>query len=258
MHLSALGATDEAASALVAASSAHIAVHASLPAEQAARRAVALAKSTQARVSAADALAQALATQGRWLEALDLDTGTTAEHGSLASRDERMASCAVEAGRPELAEEIVDRALKVGELSPRMRITAGRAALVRGDASAALEVARLVGSEAGADDQDLRFAALDLEGRAHDFLGDRDAACAAWERQAREAEAAGRTQAQLRAVVQLGKVELFAGQPPNRLHEAVRLARDAGALVELGWAQENLADRARHSGRRARSVGPPR
>ena len=85
------------------------------------------------------------------------------------------------------------------------------------------------------------MAALDLEGRAHDYLGDREAAKAAWERQAREAEAAGRTQAQLRAVVQLGKVELFAGEPPNRMYEAVRLAREAGALVELGWAQENLA-----------------
>ena len=240
VHLRALGATDEAASALVAAASAHIAVHASVPAEQAARRALALAKSTQARVSAADSLAQALATQGRWIEALDLDTATTAEHGALPSREERMASCAVEAGRPELAEEIVDRARTAGDLSPPMRIIAGRAALVRGDARAALHAARQVGGDAGTD-EDLRLAALDLEGRAHDFLGDREAACAAWERQAREAAAAGRTQAQLRAVVQLGKIELFSGQPPNRLYEAVELARDTGALVELGWAQENLA-----------------
>ncbi len=153
-----------------------------------------------------------------------------------------MAACAVEVGRPELAEEIIERvAAKGGASRSRMRITAGRAALVRGDAATALGIARDLAGGVGAEDHDLRLAALDLEGRAHDYLGDREAAKAAWERQAREAEAMGRTQAQLRAVVQLGKVELFAGEPPNRLHEAVRLAREAGALVELGWAQENLA-----------------
>jgi DNA-binding CsgD family transcriptional regulator len=238
VHLRAVGATDEAALALVDAASAHVGTHASLPAEHAARSAVALAVSTSARVGAADALARSLATQGRWSEALDLDTATTREHGATSSREERMAACAVELGRPEVAEEIIERVAASGPLSLPLRVTAGRAALVRGDAVTALEIAR---QAAAAGDQDLRLAALDLEGRAHDYLGDRDAAKAAWERQAREAEGAGRTQAQLRAVVQLGKVELFAGEPPNRMYEAVRLARDAGALVELGWAQENLA-----------------
>ena len=239
-HLRAVGATDDAALALIAAASAHVATHASLAAEQAATAAASLAESTPVRVCAADALAESLATQGRWQEALELDVVTTTDRGPLASREERMAACAVEAGRPELAEEIIARAGEAGTLSAQMRITAGRAALVRGDAVTALAVARHVSADA-ADDLDLRLAALDLEGRAHDFLGDRDAACAAWERAAREAAASGRTRAQLRAVVQLGKVELFAGRPPNRLHEAVRLAQDAGALVELGWAQENLA-----------------
>jgi DNA-binding NarL/FixJ family response regulator len=121
-----------------------------------------------------------------------------------------------------------------------MWITSGRAALVRGDATRALAIARAISADM-ASDPDLKLSALDLEGRAHDFLGDRAEARATWERQAGEALAAGRTQAQLRAVVQLGKIELFAGQPPNRLYEAVELARAAGALVELGWAQENLA-----------------
>ena len=39
----------------------------------------------------------------------------------------------------------------------------------------------------------------------------------------------------------LGKVDLFAGKSLERLYEAVDLARTAGALVELAWAQENLA-----------------
>src|SRR5262249_19240145 len=37
-----------------------------------------------------------------------------------------------------------------------------------------------------------------------------------------------------------GKVELFAGEEPQRLHEAVALAASMGALVELAWAEENL------------------
>ena len=39
----------------------------------------------------------------------------------------------------------------------------------------------------------------------------------------------------------LGKLELFAGRPPQQLYTAVELAREAGALVELSWAEENLA-----------------
>src|SRR5204862_7989315 len=117
--------------------------------------------------------------------------------------------------------------------------SAGRLALVRGEAVEALGCAHRVleSPHAGIDD---RLAALDLEGRAFDFTGDREAARGSWSRQARDALAAGRTQAQLRAVVQLGKVELFAGEPPQRLREAVELARGAGSLVELAWAEENL------------------
>ena len=135
-----------------------------------------------------------------------------------------MAACAVELGRPEVAEEILAAASDAGTLTPAMRITAGRATLVRGDANAQRSASPGAISADTASDHDLKLSALDLEGRAHDFLGDRDAARATWERQAREALAAGRTQAQLRAVVQLGKIELFAGQPPNRLYEAVDLA----------------------------------
>ena len=41
--------------------------------------------------------------------------------------------------------------------------------------------------------------------------------------------------------MQLGKLEVFEGTPPDRLYEAVDLARAAGALVEQAWAEENLA-----------------
>jgi SAM-dependent methyltransferase len=241
-HLHAVGADDEAALALLAAATIHLARHASLPAAESARAAVELARVSSVRESAADVLADALSVQGRWTEALEIDRSTTAEHGRAPLREERMARCALEVGRPDLAEEILADARAHGLLSAPMRITAGRAALVRGDAGTALDIASAVASASvGTTDDGLRFEALDLEGRAHDFLGDRDAARAAWETQAREARVARRTPAQLRAVIQLGKVELFAGEAPNRLFEAVTLAQEAGALVELGWAQENLA-----------------
>jgi DNA-binding CsgD family transcriptional regulator/tetratricopeptide (TPR) repeat protein len=239
-HLRAVGAADEAAQALISVALAQVTSLSLLAAEQAARGAMSLARSPTAREEAADALARSLARQGRWREALEVDTATTAEHGASPSREGRMAECAVELGRPEVAEKILAAASDAGPLTLGMRITSGRAALVRGDAKRALDIARTVYGDPTSD-EDLKLASLDLEGRAHDFLGDREEAKAAWERQAREALATGRTQAQLRAVVQLGKVELFAGEPPNRLHEAVALAREVGALVELGWAQENLA-----------------
>lgn len=168
-----------------------------------------------------------------------MDAATAAVHGENAERRLRLATSALEAGRPELAREAIGRARAAGDASVLLDLAAGRAALVGGDGAAAEAAARSV--LAGPADVDARLGALELLGRAQDFRGERDAAIATWTRQAAEAAAAGRTQAQLRAVVQLGKVELYAGQPPVRLHEAVELARAAGALVELSWAQENLA-----------------
>ena len=181
-----------------------------------------------------------LAAQGRWSDALELDDATVAAYGDDPDRRLRRAVCALDAGRPEVADAVIAGAQAAGDDTPELALAAGRAALVRGEARTALDRARQVlrASDAGID---ARLAALDLEGRAFDFLGDREAARASWSRQARDAVAAGRTQARLRAVVQLGKVELFAGERPERLREAVDLARDAGALVELGWAEENLA-----------------
>jgi DNA-binding CsgD family transcriptional regulator len=174
------------------------------------------------------------------LAALEVDEATVGAHGDSPERRLRRATCGLDAGRPEVAEAVLTLAREEGDESAALDLVAGRAALVRGAAGEALECAcRVLDSPTAEIDE--RLAALDLEGRAHDFLDDRDGARASWIRQAREAEAAGRTQAQLRAVVQLGKVELFAGEPPQRLVEAVELAREAGSLVELAWAEENLS-----------------
>ena len=47
---------------------------------------------------------------------------------------------------------------------------------------------------------------------------------------------------------QLGKQEFFDGHGLDRLREAVDLARRAGALLELAWAEETLADRPHTAG----------
>jgi DNA-binding NarL/FixJ family response regulator len=235
-HLLAVGEDDAAARLLTAAADASIDEYALLAAERLARTALERAPMEPERVDAADALARAFAAQGRWSEALEVDGATVAHHDETPARRERMAISALEAGRPEIAVPIIERALAAGDTSPLLSIAAGRAALVGGDAERALAYADKLLA-----DPDARLLALELKGRAFDFLGQRADAEAAWLLQAEEAAASGRIQAQLRAVVQLGKVELFAGRPPDRLHEAVALARAEGAFVELAWAQENLA-----------------
>jgi DNA-binding NarL/FixJ family response regulator len=241
-HLVAIDEHDAAAQLLAAAAVLRLDEHALLGAELLARDAIASAGSDTTKELAADALAKSLAAQGRWSEALDVDGDTIERHGDAPARRERMALSALEAGRPDLALEILARARAAGDASPSLDIAAGRAVLVQGDGDTALaDAARAFDAATAAADLDARLHAIELRGRALDFLGRRDEAEDAWSRQADEAVAAGRTQAQLRAVVQLGKVELFAGRPPKRLYEAVELAREAGAFIELAWAEENLS-----------------
>ena len=133
-----------------------------------------------------------------------------------------------------------------------MAIAAGQA-----DEALASAESALVGADA-ADDTEALCAALDVRARALDYAGRRSEARLAWIRQAEEAESAGLTEERLRAVVQLGKLEVFEGTPPDRLYEAVDLARAAGALVEQAWAEENLAIALVHSGRSGRGREDPR
>jgi DNA-binding CsgD family transcriptional regulator len=235
-HLAAAGEDDEAAGAFAAAALTELRAHALLGAESLARQAVGLARVAPTRAKAADALAAVLAAQGRWAEALTVDEATVAESGETAERLDRMLSAALEAGQAERARAMLARP---GGNLPLTRVLAGRVALVGGDAATALAEADAVLTET--IDIDTRLTALDIRARALDFLGDRAAAAQAWAAQAKQAAAAGRTQAELRAVFQLGKQEFFDGRPPDRLREAAELARRAGALLELAWAEETLA-----------------
>ena len=235
-HLAAAGDNDEAARAFAAAALTELRGHALLGAERLARQAAALAREGVTRAGAADALAAVLAAQGRWAEALAVDEGSVAESGETAERLHRMLSAALEAGYADRARALLARTT---DDLPLTRVLAGRVALVSGDAPTALAEADRV--LAGKADLDTRLAALDIRARALDFLGDRMAAAQAWAAQANQATAGGRTQAELRAVFQLGKQEFFDGRGLDRLREAVDLARRAGALLELAWAEETLA-----------------
>jgi DNA-binding CsgD family transcriptional regulator len=235
-HLAAAGDDDEAAGAFAAAALTELRAHALLGAERLARQAAGLALVSATRARAADALAAVLAAQGRWAEALAVDEATVAESGGTAERLHRMLTAALEAGYADRARAMLARA---GDDLPLTRVLAGRVALVGGDAATALAEADRV--LAGTVDIDTRLAALDIRARALDFLGDRTAAGQAWAAQAKQATAAGRTQAELRAVFQLGKQEFFDGHGLDRLRESAELARRAGALLELAWAEETLA-----------------
>ena len=235
-HLAAAGDDDEAARAFAAAALTELRAHALLGAERLARQAAALARVSATRATAADALAAVLAAQGRWAEALAVDEVSVADSGETAERLHRMLAAALEAGHAGRARAMLART--AADL-PLTRVLAGRVALVSGDAATALAATDSVLT--GSADIDTRLAALDIRARALDFLGDRAAAAQAWAAQAKQAAAAGRTQAELRAVFQLGKQEFFDGQGLDRLREAAGLARRAGALIELAWAEETLA-----------------
>jgi ATP/maltotriose-dependent transcriptional regulator MalT len=239
-HVAATGSFDDAARLLTSAATLQLDQHGLLGGERLARQALDNAHERDVRATASDVLARSLSAQGRFADALEVERATISEHGETPERRHRMAISAIESGQPDIAQPIIERALAAGDESPHLLLAAGRVALVRGEGDAALAFAQRV-LDGDREDLEARFHALELQGRAYDFLGDRDAARAVWMQQAEEAAAAGRTQAQLRAIVQLGKVDLFAGGPVDRLEQAVTIARDAGALVELAWAEENLS-----------------
>ncbi len=137
-HLTAIGGDDGASMLLAEAAVARLEAHALLSAESMARRAQERAHEPSTRAVASDALARVLAAQGRCVDALALDEATDRVHGEDPVRRRRMAACAVEAARPDLAAPLIDRALECGDDSPYVSVLAGRVALANGDATAAM------------------------------------------------------------------------------------------------------------------------
>jgi len=104
---------------LLHAAAVRFAEHSLLSAEALAQRAFELATVAAVRVCASDALARVLAAQGRWTDALALDTAGRSEHGELPERSHRMARCAMDAAQPELAAVLIARAMR-WVMIPRM------------------------------------------------------------------------------------------------------------------------------------------
>lgn len=238
-HLAEAGDGDGAARALVEAAGLNRAAHRLLRAESLARRAADLAQSPEAVDAAADASAGALAGQGRWAEALELDRGAGA---ASPARWMRMARCALDARRLDLVRSLLASAGSAGGIPPAfVEVATGRLALADGDTSRAIHCARTAFSRTSIGDPETACAALDLEARAHDLAGDRAAAAAAWGRHQEVSGAARLTAERIRGLVSLSELELLSGQPPVRMYEAVEVARSAGALVEQAWAELNLS-----------------
>ncbi|HEU5003328.1 MAG TPA: AAA family ATPase [Actinomycetota bacterium] len=241
-HLVAAEDPDGAARALIDSAGLNRRAHRLLRAESLAQRARRLAVAPGVTDAAADALADVLAAQGRWGEALELDQAAAEGAGSSvgAERWVRMTRCALDARMPDLVRSL----LSAGDLEgipPAFREFAiGRLALVEGDTSRAIECARRAFAAAG-DDALTASAALDLEARALDLAGQRAEAAEAWARQQAVAARAGLAAERIRGLVSLSELELFSGQAPVRMLEAVEVARSAGALVEQTWAELNLS-----------------
>ena len=241
MHLAAIGELDAAASALVDAATICGQAHALLRAESLARRAGALATSPELVDAASDALAAALAAQGRWNDALAQDQATTTRSGYSPDRWIRMARCALDERLIDVARELADVAGRVeANRTPFFDVTVGRLAVANGDVATALECAARALDESG-DDAVTASAALDLRARARSTspagaTRPRPRGLANKSRRRR-----GLTAERIRGLVSMAELELFDGRPPQRMFEAVVVARDAGALVEEAWALLNLS-----------------
>jgi DNA-binding CsgD family transcriptional regulator len=240
-HLVAVDRVDEAAGLLATASERATQDRLPLQGEAVARRARALATSAGIVVTASDALARALAAQGRWTEALDVDRETVARFGQESSRWTRMAECALDARRHDVARELEANSPQ-GNPVPYVAVLRGRLALVGGDETAAVEIGRQALDEARAAlDAPSECAALDLLGRAYDFSGDRDQAAAAYQAMEDTAAAAGLTGARLRGLVQRAEFEILGGREPALMIDACAVAREHGVLAEQAWAELNLS-----------------
>ena len=61
------------------------------------------------------------------------------EHGDTPERRLRRAACALDTGRPEVAEAVIALAFEHGDGTPDLVLTAGRVRTVRGDGKEALD-----------------------------------------------------------------------------------------------------------------------
>jgi DNA-binding NarL/FixJ family response regulator len=151
-----------------------------------------------------------------------------------------MMTCAIDLGRPADAAALLATAAEADD-SAAFHAIAGRLALILGNADAAFDAAKRA-FDAAARDNDVEgeCAALGLRGRAFDFSNRREEAARAYEDQAEKAAAAGLTAERLRALLNLGSLEVLGGLPPRRIDDAIAFAREHGAFAEQAIAEFDL------------------
>jgi len=238
-NVEATGDDDGAAEALIEAADLSRRAHALLRAEAVALKARQRARAAAVVDAADDCVAAISAARGRWRDALAIDRATAGRSGLTAERWMRMASCALDDRQLDVVRELAEDAGELAQ-SPFADVTVGRLAFATGDTATALTCARRA-LDAADGDAVTACAALDLQGRALDLVGRRDEAAAAWEQQQETAARAGLTAERIRGLMSLAELELMNGDRPQRMYEAVEVAREAGALVEQVWAQLNLS-----------------
>ena len=173
-------------------------------------------------------------------------------HGETRPAAVRMAACAVEVGRPELAEAHHRTSLADGDASPEIHVLAGRVRAGGGRCAPTRSRPPERALEAAATDHDARRGrtALDLEGRAHSTIlgAARPRRQPGTSKSTKRPPRAAPTRSCARSCSS-ARSSSSPGEPPNRLYEAVDVARDAGALVELGVGPGEPRDRPRDPGR---------
>jgi DNA-binding CsgD family transcriptional regulator len=204
------------------------------------RRASDLLEGATAQADAELALVEALALAGRVEEAVAVGVRLIArlsgDPGTEATRVEvhlRLAQAGVAAARWQMARHQLDAARTLAGPAPdpgvvaRMDVLAAEVAFSDDDYDAARELADA--ALATAAPADVRCHALEIVGRSH-RLHDLPAARAAFEQALVTADAADLTLWRLRALHELGTVDLFDHAGVARLVEARRAAEEMGAL----------------------------
>jgi DNA-binding CsgD family transcriptional regulator len=214
-------------------------------------RAESLLADARERVTAQKALVEALALAGRVDDAVSaghrLMTGRTGEPISNADRADthlQLAQAAVTASRWELARQHLDevhRATDAVDVARRARaaVLTADIALASDDLASARTAAQDVLALDGVS-PDVRCHAFEIVGRAC-RLRDLRAASAAFESALAEAEAAGLPVWRLRAMHELGTVDMFERLDLARLLAARQLGEQMGALSTVAVLDLQLA-----------------
>jgi DNA-binding CsgD family transcriptional regulator len=203
------------------------------------RRACGLAGADPLCRTANALLAEALALAGRVDECMSasaaaLRLSAAAAPAARAQIHLTVAHAAAEAARwPVAADHLASAERLLGEepdpvLTQRWRVLAAETALAERDVVAARRLAELV-LESAATVAEVRCHALGLLGRSH-RARDLDAARVAFEKALACAEMANLPLWRLRALHELGTIELFEQAGTGRLAQALRTALDLGAL----------------------------